>query len=144
MLIRIKDYSCRSVNKIRLTLPSSINFKSSDAFNTLNWMHTKSSHNTQTALGSWKDGGHLKSGWQFVRDWASSQFTVTGCCYGPLGWWIALWTVLYIEARTVPDIKVSIYIYLLSYLIQRYYLRSGYRPLNVVIVWCDFCIQSYK
>ena len=49
-------------------------------------MHAKSSHKTQTALGLWKDVGHLKNrnGWQFVGDGGSSQFIVTSCCNASL------------------------------------------------------------
>jgi len=63
-LERWQDSSCHSVTKIRLTSlrsKSSKLFFPSDAFNTHNWMHTKSSDKTQTALGLWKDGGLMKN-----------------------------------------------------------------------------------
>jgi len=45
-------------------------------------MHTKSSHNTQTALGLVKYVGQLNNRnlWQDVGDGGSSQFIVTNCC----------------------------------------------------------------
>ena len=75
---------------VKVNLHCSINilfFFSPDVSHRLNRMHTKSCHNTQTALGLWKDVGQLKNrNWlQFVGDGGSSQFIVTNCCCnGPL------------------------------------------------------------
>ena len=73
---------------VKVNLHCSINilfFFSPDVSYRLNWMHTKSSHNTQTALGLWKDVGQLKNRnwWQFVGDGGTSLFIVT-CCNWPL------------------------------------------------------------
>jgi len=49
-------------------------------------MYAKTSHDTQTAHGFWKDVGLLKNrhGWQSVGEGGSSQLVVTNCCNGPL------------------------------------------------------------
>jgi len=79
---------CCALVKINLHCSIIILFSfSPDVSHRLNRIHTKSSHNTQTALGLWKDVGRLKkrNWWQFVGDGGSSQFNVTNCCCnGPL------------------------------------------------------------
>ena len=71
-------------------------------------MHAKSSHNTQTALGFWKDIGHLKREIDdIVGDGGSSQFIVTSCLTDRcvlLNWFIRRYCMWY--PRTVP---VSVY-----------------------------------
>jgi hypothetical protein len=139
-LKHLLDSYCHSVSKVKLTFPSLINIKfyfSSDTFNTLNWMHTKSSHNTQTALGFLKEVGLLKNrnGWQFVGDGGSTEFIATNCCNGPLCVAELIQSVFY-TLKPEPYFMsrcVYLYIYLFIYTyihIHRYLVNS-----NIVSVY---------
>jgi len=101
---------------VKVNLPCSINivfFFSRDVFQRLNWMHTKISHNTQTALGFWKDVGRLnnRKGWQFAGDGGSAQFIVTICSNGQLCVAELVHGLIYILKRGLYVISRYIYTY---------------------------------